>query len=229
MDRIHARSVAACAFDQEYQAIGRAASGRAIAWHGTPIRGHALTCERGRQERLVRDEVVITKPIKARREAMQRVCGSAWPSETWAIPMQRFLRRNETLVVHATKRILIPQIQTMIASAKVAITSVLSQWALIKIALPFQEKNGKRFSKTATIQTKRHQPQTRARHVSFWDNRLPKAMPIPRSARRISAALMRHASAERSFPYGQIVLRISASRAPPLANCLRLMRSASQR
>src|SRR4249920_1955774 len=35
------------------------------------------------------------------------------------------------LAVHATRRILIPQRQTMIARANVAMTKVLSQWALI--------------------------------------------------------------------------------------------------
>ena len=57
-----------------------------------------------------------------------------------------------------------------------------------QIALPLQEQNGRRFSKTATMQTMRHQPQTCASHVSFWDTRLPRAMPIPLRKCRAQAA-----------------------------------------
>jgi hypothetical protein len=49
-----------------------------------------------------------------------------------AFSTQRLLRGSNTWTVQVTKRILMPQMQTMIARAKVAITIVLSQWALIK-------------------------------------------------------------------------------------------------
>jgi hypothetical protein len=45
--------------------------------------------------------------------------------------LHRGLFGVEPLAVHATRRILIPQRQTIIARANVAMTKVLSQWALI--------------------------------------------------------------------------------------------------